>query len=59
MDARYALVSKTEGQKVMVSCFCSREFGLGFDLTKEQLKQISDWRNIHFPYYKDIKVQLT
>ena len=28
VDVRYALVSKIEGRKVMVSCFCSQEFGL-------------------------------
>ena len=53
VDDKNSAPPKNDGKKVMVSTFCSRDFGFGFDLTQEQLDKVNKYRE--GKYYKDVK----
>ena len=44
-DGTAALSPKDEGQGLMLSCFVSRDFGFGHQLSQEQLKLVNEYRN--------------
>ena len=39
-----ALLPKDEGMGIMMSSFCSREFGYGFEFTPERMTVVNEFR---------------